>query len=362
MVGARPQFIKAAAIAWALEAHRAATGSGRRTIEALWIHTGQHYDWEMSAAFFGELDLVEPHHNLGIGSDSHAAQTANMLVGLESLLKEEAVDAVVVFGDTNTTLAGALAAAKLNMPVAHVEAGLRCHNRRMPEEINRVITDRLATMLFCPSPQAVRNLHEEGIVEGVSETGDVMYEVFGARLPSAVASRYAAAHLGLEPGSYALATVHRQENTDDQTQLSAILAGLGAVAREIPLVMPLHPRTKKAIPRDWQSEGDLRFIPPLPYVEMLSLQATSRVIFTDSGGLQKESYWLGIPCVTLRDETEWIETLSDGWNQLVGSDPHRILDAFVNAPDARSHQSLYGGTASASIVSRLVQIVARKVR
>ena len=343
IVGARPQFIKAAAVSTVL----------RRSHDEVLLHTGQHYDYEMSGIFFDGLDLPAPDLNLEVGSGSHGHQTGAMLKGIEDALLSVRPDALLIYGDTNSTVAGALAAAKLSVPVVHIEAGLRSFNRRMPEEVNRVVADHLSALLLCPSSVAVDNLAAEGVVNGVHLVGDVMLDVLNwarGRTPSKAGLQ---ARLGVERGAYILATVHRSENTDDPTRLTSIMEAFNDL--DEPVVFPVHPRTRKLIAG---SSAGLRphvhLIDPLGYTDMVDAASSARLILTDSGGLQKEAYWLGVPCVTLRDETEWVETVAAGWNRLVGSDKERILEAarrFV-APDERP--SLYGDGLAASLCVDLV--------
>ena len=340
VVGARPQFIKAAPLGRALRARH----------EEILVHTGQHYDDNMSAVFFRELALAEPDRSLGIGSGSQGAQTGQMLAAIEEVLVETAPRLVLVFGDTNSTLAGALAAAKLGIPVAHVEAGLRSFNRAMPEEINRVLTDHVSTLLFAPAADAAALLAKEGIERGVHVVGDLMLDALEMFRGRAI-ERGAARALGVEP-PYIVATIHRAENTNDEARLRELLAGLDGCG--LTVVLPLHPRTKKRM-----AELDLRvpsarlhLVEPQGYLDMLSLQAGAACVATDSGGMQKEAYFLGVPCVTLRDETEWTATLSTGWNVLAGADATRIA-AAVQA-QLRPHgprPALYGdGRAAQKIV------------
>ena len=347
VVGARPQFIKAAAVSRAI----------RRCHREVLIHTGQHYDANMSDVFFGELDLPQPDEHLGIGSGTQAEQTGRMLAAIEPAIERHRPDVVLVYGDTNSTLAGALAAAKLGVPVAHVEAGLRSWNRRMAEEINRVVTDRLSQFLFCPSDAALANLRNEGITAGVHLVGDVMADVLRLMLSNGHHRSPLAGELGLEPGRYLLATIHRAENTDDPMRLSALVESLGSTGE--PVVFPVHPRTRKALDRERiVMPANVRTIDPIGYVDVLALAKSARLVATDSGGLQKEAYWLGVPCVTLRDETEWVETVDVGWNRVVGADPARIraaLDAGLKWPTA--HPPLYGdGRAAERIVEILNEL------
>jgi UDP-GlcNAc3NAcA epimerase len=342
VVGARPQFIKAAAVCAPL----------RRVAQEVLVHTGQHYDASMSDRFFTELSLPTPEHHLGIGAGTHGAQTGKMLEGLESVMLRERPDRVLVYGDTNSTLAGALAAAKLGVPITHVEAGLRSFNRVMPEEINRVVADHLSTVLCCPGPSAARNLEAEGIMQGVHITGDVMRDLFVQVLPTL--DDQILSTLGLTRGGYSLLTLHRVQNTDDAASLSRIIATLSSASE--PIVFPAHPRTVNALAAlGAVATGALRTIAPVGYHEMLSLQRGARLIFTDSGGVQKEAYWLGVGCVTLRDETEWIETVEAGWNRLVGSDPDAVRAAMDDWPPPPVRPELYGdGRAAERIVNLLI--------
>jgi UDP-GlcNAc3NAcA epimerase len=277
-----------------------------------------------------------------VGSGPHGEQTGSMLKGIEKILISERPDWLLVYGDTNSTLSGALAAAKLHMPVAHIEAGLRSFNRRMPEEINRVVTDHLSSMLLCPSGTAVNNLAAEGITDNVHLTGDVMLDVLNWAIPRIEGGTHkAVGRLDLTPKGYILATVHRCENTDDPLRLASILRSFNAI--EEPVVFPAHPRTRKAIARsDIRPQPHVRIIDPLGYVEMLTLSRSARLILTDSGGLQKEAYWLRVPCLTLRDETEWIETVESGWNKLVGTEVEMIVQAVGSFAPPSSHPPLYG--------------------
>ena len=319
------------------------------------LHTGQHYDDAMSDRFFNELDLPQPEIELGVGSASHGQQTARMLIGIETAIAEHRPDAVLVYGDTNSTLAGALAAAKMHVPVAHVEAGLRSFNRAMPEEINRVVTDSLSSLLLCPSDTAAANLRHEGITSGVHVVGDVMADVlekFGGTANAAAVL----AGFGVRDGHYFVATVHRAENTDDVSRLRSIIEALSDLP--LPVVFPAHPRVKAAMASSGLRPGaNVTVADPLGYASMIALARHSRAVLTDSGGLQKEAYWLGVPCVTMRDETEWVETVASGWNTLTGADRSRIRAAVdrLDVPDSRPH--LYGdGSAAAAIVHRLERI------
>jgi len=308
VVGARPQFIKAAPVSRAL----AVLGIGEYL-----LHTGQHYDRTMSGVFFDELGLRPPDLNLEVGSGSHAEQTAAMLIGIERALNEQKPDWVLVYGDTNSTLAGALAASKLQIAVAHVEAGLRSFNRRMPEEINRIMADAVSDLLFVPTDTARQNLRLEGQPDDrIVWTGDVMYDVALAFGEIARARSRILDTLALQKQNYVLATVHRAENTDDPVRLGAIIGGLALVGRELPVVLPLHPRTRKAIAHSGVDMSGIQITDPLGFLDMVRLEQEAAVIATDSGGVQKEAFFHRVPCVTLRDETEWVETVTLGWNRV----------------------------------------------
>ena len=322
VVGARPQFVKAAPISRAIAA--------RKGIREILVHTGQHFDAGMSQIFFDELGLEPPRLDLGIHGGGHGEMTGKMLLALERVIIEKQPDLVLVPGDTNSSLAGALAAAKLEIPITHLEAGLRSFNRRMPEEINRVLTDHLSTLLLCPTETGVVNLRREGITDGVHNIGDVMYD---AACFAAAASRRSQIldRLGLVERSYALATVHRAESTESRASLAEIVEFLRRQARDRIIVFPVHPRTRKRI-SEWRIDlGDILACEPLSYLDMHRLLRSALAVFTDSGGLQKEAYFHKVPCVTLRSETEWVETIEAGWNRLwKGPDyaPRREISAF----------------------------------
>ncbi len=354
VVGARPQFIKAAAVSRAFAKSNQA-GQGPSMDERI-VHTGQHYDDNMSKVFFDELHIPRPAVNLEVGSGPHGRQTGAMLERLERILLEETPDCVLIYGDTNSTLAGALAAVKLHIPVAHVEAGLRSFNRRMPEEINRIVADCVSTLLLCPTTTAVENLANEGVTRGVHPVGDVMYDsvLFNTRLAEQKSD--VLAQWNLRPKSFYLATIHRAENTDDPDRLTGILDAFGKVDREI--LLPLHPRTRKTLGEGLERLGGaVRVVDPMPYLDMIMLERNARLILTDSGGVQKEAYWFGVPCVTLRDETEWVELVEAGCNRVVGAKAETILAAVsefeaagCSLPTDRP-KDLYGdGDASEKIV------------
>jgi UDP-GlcNAc3NAcA epimerase len=343
IVGARPQFIKAAVLSPVL----------RREHHEVLVHTGQHYDEPMSQAFFQELGLPEPDYHLGVGSGSHGEQTGRMLERIEEVLLREQPDWALVYGDTNSTLAGALAAAKLGVPLGHVEAGLRSGNRRLPEEINRIVADHCSDLLFCPTMTAVTNLGREGITAGVHPVGDVMYDSLLQHLPVAEEKSSVLERLGVSPGAYYLATIHRAANTDDAARLADILEGLRRL--DGPVVFPMHPRTRKAADAASLATGDaVLVVDPVGYGDMLSLQKNARCVLTDSGGVQKEAYLLAVPCVTLREDTEWPETLEGGWNVLAGTDPERIVRAAMRpAPKGRPTPCFGDGRAAERIVKAL---------
>jgi UDP-N-acetylglucosamine 2-epimerase len=342
IVGARPQFIKLAPVSRAL----------RQYHDEFIIHTGQHYDVAMSATFFEELGIPQPDVNLEIGSSSHGAQTGRMLEAIEAALLDLKPDGVLVFGDTNSTLAGALAAAKLHIPVAHVEAGLRSFNREMPEEINRVVTDHLSQRLFCPTETARVQAAAEGLTRGVEVVGDVMYDVLlQARQALEERARILLPSLGVRAGEYVLITMHRASNTDDPAAMRRVASALNRSA--LPVVFPVHPRTRKylvAYGIAWSER--MRLLEPVGYLEMLALEQHAARIATDSGGVQKEAYLLGVPCVTLRDDTEWVETLHDGWNILVGSDAEAISAALTQPSPTAERRNPFGAGDSAQRIAR----------
>ncbi|AUM71938.1 non-hydrolyzing UDP-N-acetylglucosamine 2-epimerase [Pseudomonas fluorescens] len=349
IVGARPQFIKAAAVSREILKHPG------RLVEVM-VHTGQHYDPNMSQVFFDELEIPAPKYNLEVSGGTHGVMTGRMLEGIEQILLEEKPDWVLIYGDTNSTLAGALAAAKLHIPVAHVEAGLRSFNMRMPEEVNRILSDRVSTLLLCPTALAVDNLAKEGLTHGVHNVGDVMYDVALFYRERAKAQSQVMAQLGLEEGAFALATCHRAENTDDPQRLGEIMAGLADIAVQMPVVLPLHPRTRNLLKTHGLEHhlSAIKVVDPLPFLDMVALEQAANVILTDSGGVQKEAYFYRVPCITLRDETEWVETVELGFNQLVGANRSAMNIAMDNRSIPDGQADVYGdGTAAARIVAIL---------
>lgn len=332
IIGARPQFIKCAPVSKML----------RREHNEFIVHTGQHYDENMSHIFFDEMGIPKPDVNLEVGSGSHAVQTAAMMTGLEPLMIEHVPDVVIVYGDTNSTLAGALVAAKLHIPVVHIEAGLRSFNTKMPEEINRIVSDKLASLLCCPTETAVQNLKSEGITNGVINTGDVMYDALLHFLPLSQKSPVLTT-LKAQPKEYSVLTLHRASNTDDKDNLMAILEGVNV--SEKPVYFPVHPRTRSKIHAyglDTEAFNTIRFIEPLGYLDFMALASQAERIITDSGGLQKEAYWHGIPCITVRTETEWVETVDAGWNCITGADTDAIQTALATFHPTAPRPDLYG--------------------
>jgi UDP-GlcNAc3NAcA epimerase len=331
VVGARPQFIKAAPVSKAL----AAAG-----LKEILVHTGQHFDAQMSEVFFDELDIPPPAHNLQINSLGHGAMTGRMLEKLEEVMLAERPGVVLIYGDTNSTVAGALAAAKLHIPVAHVEAGLRSFNKRMPEEINRIVADHLSALLLCPTQTAIDNLSREGITSGVHAVGDVMYDTTLAAIERAEQKSDILKTFDLAPRSYAVCTIHRAENTDDPKRFAAVIAWLEQAARDLPIVMVVHPRTRKLMTATGQAPARVRLVDPLGYLDMTRLVHHATAVFTDSGGLQKEAYFHRVPCVTLRDETEWVETIDTGWNRLWTGPDHRPRRDIPDYGDGHSAEKI----------------------
>ncbi len=348
IVGARPQFIKVAPV------HRAVSKNHHHAI----LHTGQHYDYQMSQVFFEELHIPAPDHYLGVGSGTHGAQTGRMLSAIEEVVSKERPDMVLVYGDTNSTLAGALVAVKLNIPIAHIEAGLRSYRRSMPEEINRVLTDHISTLLFCPSQVSVDNLKKEGVDKNVHIVGDTMTEVLldiQDRIKDDILSE-----LGVESGHYILCTIHRQENADDQINMREIVGAI--MSSEERFVIPLHPRTRKNL-SNWnmlkglEDAENVILTEPKNFMAFTALEKNACKIMTDSGGVQKEAYFFGVPCITVRDETEWVETLEDGWNVLVGAHGKNIVDALGKDRPASPGKISYGDQ---HVSERIAEILERQ--
>lgn len=350
VVGARPQFVKAAVVCRAI-------ANSPTELEQLIVHTGQHYDADMSDSFFEQLSIPTPARYLGVGSGPHGQQTGEMIKRLEPVLIELAADWVLVYGDTNSTLAAAVAASKLQQKIAHVEAGLRSRNRQMPEEANRIVADHLSDLLLCPTAEAVRNLDKEGLGNRAVLTGDVMFDAvmryrqLAESCANAVTERWSA-------GEYALATVHRAENTDHPERLLAILHALERIAATVcPVVLPLHPRTRKFLQELRYQPMAITVTAPVSYLDMILLESHARMILTDSGGVQKEAYFARVPCITLRDETEWVETLENGCNVLAGAQKERIVEAALQAASAGPWTAVYGnGRAGEAVVSALLSL------
>jgi len=346
VVGARPEFIQATPVSRAL----------RKSHQEILVHTGQHYDYLMSQTFFDELGIPAPDYNLEVGSGTHAGQTAEILVRFEELVLKEQPDIVIVRGDTNSTLAGALVASKLHIPVVHVEAGERSFDRRMPEEINRLVADQLSSAYFCVSQTAVNQLAKEGITKNVFWVGDVMLDANLANRPLARQKSSVLSTLELAPEKYGLVTVHRAANTDNPARLANIVKALSQVGETV--VFPVHPRTRGALQKlDVQFDNNVRLIEPVGYYDMMVLEENARIIATDSGGVQREAYFIRKPCLTLRDETEWTETVQVGWNKLVGVDVETILNEWKNFTPPAEQPPIFGdGTAGEKIAELLGQI------
>ena len=354
VVGARPQFIKAAMVSRAIEAYNASRKTSLLT--EILVHTGQHYDETMSRIFFEEMGIPAPTYNLEVGSGSHAVQTGEILMKLEAVLLAERPDLLLVYGDTNSTIAAALAAAKLGIPIGHVEAGLRSYNRAMPEEINRILTDHLAMFLFCPTPTSVAMLRQEGITQGVHLIGDVMFDASWHYAAMAEARSDVLARYHLLPQQYYLATVHRPANADVMEHMQCILRAFSQL--QLPVIFPVHPRTKKIVNTILAAQvnnnrSQLLLIEPVGYLDMLVLEKHARAIITDSGGVQKEAYFFRVPCVTLRQETEWVETITSGWNRLCAIVEDEIVTKVHQAQTGEWTPVFGDGTASSQLVNIL---------
>lgn len=353
IVGARPQFIKCAPLSRAI----------RKEHEEILVHTGQHYDSEMSQIFFDELNIPKPNYNLDIGSASHGKQTGHMLIEIEKVLLKEKPDLVIVYGDTNSTIAGSLAASKLHIPVSHVEAGLRSFDRNMPEEVNRVITDHVSNLLFCPTETAVMNLKNESITEGVHNVGDVMMDAVLYNSVIAEEKSTILEDLGLDVGHYILATIHRASNTDSKKALSSIMNAFIDSGEKI--VFPVHPRTEKYMKHYnlWNIASEkLILTKPVGYLDMLKLTGNANKVFTDSGGLQKEAYIFDVPCVTLRENTEWTETVKAGLNSLVGADYQKIIDSFEEYDYSEKRKNIFGDGFASEKISNIISQHSTKIK
>lgn len=347
IIGARPQFIKTPLISREI----------RKFAQEIIIHTGQHYDDNMSAIFFNQLKIFKPDYNLAIGSDTQGAQTGKMLTKIEEVLLKEKPDMVIIYGDTNSTVAGALAAVKLHIPVAHVEAGMRSYNRQMPEEINRIVSDHIAEILFAPTKSAAKILKNEGIKKGVYWVGDVMYDIQkkikNRKSKPKILGKYA-----LKPKKYILATVHRQENTDNRENLENIINAFTKIKETI--IFPVHPRTLKflkgyGLDKIIVQNPHIKMIEPIGFFEMMTLEKNARLILTDSGGVQKEAYLDQVPCITLRNETEWIETVASGWNRLGGTNVNKIVTLAKNFPKPKSHPNFLGDGKAYTKIAKIIE-------
>jgi len=343
VIGARPQFVKAAAVSNIL----------RNYHQEVLIHTGQHYDKNMSDIFFEELGIPKPDYNLAIGSGNHGKQTGEMLIALEEIYEKEKPDLILVYGDTNSTLAGALCGSKLLIPVAHIEAGLRSFNKSMPEEQNRILTDHISDYLFVPTETAIKNLTNEGVTKNVYNVGDVMFDAALHFQETAKKKSKVIENMDMVGVEFILTTIHRAENTNDISRLKNIIEALNECGERV--VLPLHPRTFKYVTEyGLKFNNNIKIIEPVGYLDMLALEMHSKKIVTDSGGIQKEAYFMHKPCVTMRDETEWVETVEVGWNSIVGTNKDRILDAIVNFTPKGNQKYIFGdGKAAEKILSAI---------
>lgn len=343
IAGTRPQLVKIAAVSRIL----------RKEFKEVLVNTGQHYDYNMAGVFFEELNIPIPDYDLGIGSGTHGSQTGRMMIAVEEVVEKEKPDIILVYGDTNSTLAGSLVASKLHIPIVHIEAGLRSFNKKMPEEINRILTDHISTLLFTPTETANRNLKNEGITEGVHQVGDVMYDavLFNTKLAE---EKHKIEDYGLRRKGYILGTIHRAENTDDPLRLKAILNSFSKTKESV--YLPLHPRTAKKIEdfglgETLENASNVKVVEPVSYLEMLLLESNAKAIVTDSGGVQKEAYFAKVPCVTLRPQTEWVETVKTNWNRLVDPVQTELADVLLNIENGDKVDDLYGdGNAGLKIV------------
>lgn len=343
IVGTRPQLVKVAAVSRELRKHFA----------EILVNTGQHYDYNMAGVFFDELNIPKPDYDLGVGSDTHGRQTARMIIAIEGVVEKENPDAILVYGDTNSTLAGAMVASKLHIPIIHIEAGLRSYNKEMPEEINRIMTDHVSDLLFAPTQSAVKNLKSEGITQGVHQVGDVMYDAVVYNMALAE-EKYTLNNFNLVSKEYVLGTIHRANNTDNKERLEAILKAFMTLDEKV--FLPLHPRTKNKIATFGldtilKESNNIEIVEPISYLEMLLLEKHAKAIVTDSGGVQKEAYFSKVPCITLRDQTEWIETIETEWNRLVNPLEENLAEKLSNLKPGRPITDLYGdGEAAKKII------------
>lgn len=347
IAGTRPQLVKIAAVSRVL----------RKSFNEVLVNTGQHYDYNMAGVFFDELKIPKPDYDLGIGSDTHGRQTGKMLIAIEEVVEKEQPDAILVYGDTNSTLAGAIVASKLHIPLIHIEAGLRSFNKLMPEEINRIMTDHVSNILFTPTKVAVRNLLNEGITEGVYTVGDVMYDAVLYNMELAE-QKYSLSNFGLSSKEYYLGTIHRAENTDSKDILKAILSSLSSLKDEV--YLPLHPRTKNKIEQFGlqyilEKAKNIKIVEPVSYLEMLLLEKHAKAIITDSGGVQKEAYFMKVPCITLRNQTEWVETVEVGWNQLINPLMTDLANTLQNVKNGQPVDNLYGDGKAAYKITKILE-------
>jgi len=344
IAGTRPQLVKVAAVSRVL----------RKSFHEILVNTGQHYDYNMAGVFFDELNIPKPDYDLGIGSDTHGRQTGKMMIAIEEVVEKEQPNAILVYGDTNSTLAASIVASKLHIPLFHIEAGLRSYNKEMPEEINRIMTDHVSTFLFAPTEVAKDNLKDEGIVDGIHIVGDVMYDAVKYNINLAE-KRYNLKQFGLSQKEYILGTIHRADNTDNKKRLEAILQGFASIKDVV--YLPLHPRTKKKIEEFGlnnilEKSNNIKIVEPISYLEMLYLEKNAKAIVTDSGGVQKEAYFAKVPCITLREQTEWVETIEIGWNQLVNPLKVDLTAKLSNLQDGQEVEGVYGnGQAAEQIVA-----------
>ena len=346
LFGARPNFIKIAPLIEEFKKYK--------TFNLVLVHTGQHYNYEMSQLFFQDLKIPEPDYNLGVGSGSHAKQTAKIMEKLEPIVLKEKPNLVIVVGDVNSTLAGALTAAKLYIPVAHIEAGMRSYDKTMPEEINRVLTDHISDFLFCPTKTAVKNLEKEAFKKGVYNVGDIMYDAFLKNIKIAEMKSNILQKVNLKAKEYILLTIHRASNTDNLGNLKKIITALEESGEKI--IFPIHPRTKKQLKKLSLKIKNckLKIISPIGYLDMLILEKNAKKILTDSGGVQKEAYWLRVPCITLRNATEWVETLKKSWNILVGTEKKKIIKAIKRPLPKRPQRKYFGNGKTARIIIKII--------